>query len=413
MGLLYAMHWPFRQYESARGIRRSPLHDRLAAAGAVLGELAGWERPNWYATRGQEPVYEYSYGEQNWQPNLQAECGAVRRSVGLFDQTSFAKLSVQGPDALAVLDRVSANAIDVEPGHGVYTQWLNDRGGIESDLTVHRLADDDLLVVTAAAGQRRDWTWLERASRGRDVHLSDVTDDWAVLGVMGPNARRLLRPLTDTDLGHELFPFGAIRPVSLAGTEALALRMSYVGELGWELYVRAGDAAALYDSIVAAGPDHELVHAGYHAMNALRLESGYRHWGHDITDEDTPLEAGLGFAVAWDKPGGFVGREALLAQKGQPLTKRLTQFRLEDPDRLLYHDEPIYRDHDLVGRTSSGLWSQTQARCLAMGYVNHHDGVTADWLDAGVWEIEVAGTRVPATASLRAFFDPRKERVKI
>jgi 4-methylaminobutanoate oxidase (formaldehyde-forming) len=230
---------------------------------------------------------------------------------------------------------------------------------------------------------------------------------------MGPRARRLLQPLTETDLSAGAFPFGAIRPVELAGAEVLALRMSYVGELGWEMYIPADHAVAVYDAIIGAGSEHDLVHAGYHAMNSLRLESGYRHWGHDITDEDTPLEAGLGFAVAWDKRGGFIGAAALSAQRGQPPTKRLLQFRLEDPDRLLYHDEPIYRDGELVGRTSSGMWSQTQDRCLAMGYVNRPEGVTADWISAAPWEIEVAGVRIPATASLRAFFDPRKERVKV
>ncbi len=413
LGLLYAMHWPFRQYESARGVRTSPFHQRLEVAGAVFGELAGWERPNWYATERQERAYEYSWGKQNWQPNLEAECAAARHAVALFDQTSFAKFTVKGPEALILLNQLSANEVDVESGRGVYTQWLNPRGGIEADLTVHRLAIDDFLVVTSAGSQRRDWTWLRRAARGCDVELADVTDDWAVLGVMGPNARLLLTSIVDADLANETFPFGAIRPIEMAGAEVLALRMSYVGELGWELYIPRAHAVTVFDAIVAAGSGFGLAHAGYHAMNSLRLESGYRHWGHDITEEDTPLEAGLGFAVAWQKPGGFVGRDALLAQRGRPLVKRLVQLRLEDPDRLLYHDEPIYRDDQLVGRTSSGMWSQTQNRCLGMGYVTCAGGVAPDWIDSGTWQIEVAGTRIPATASLRAFFDPGKVRVKI
>jgi glycine cleavage system aminomethyltransferase T/glycine/D-amino acid oxidase-like deaminating enzyme len=413
LGLLYAMHWPFRQFESARGVRTSPLHERISAAGAVFGEVAGWERPNWYAAPGQHAAYEYSYGKQNWHPNMETECRAVRNAVGLFDQSSFAKFRVTGPDALDVLDELSANAIDVEPGRAVYTQWLNGRGGIEADLTVSRLGEREFMVVTSAASQRRDWAWLRRAVRGRDVEISDVTDEWAVLGVMGPEARQLLQRLTTSDLSGEAFPFGAIRSVSIAAAEVYALRMSYVGELGWELYVPADHAVAVYDAIVAVGAEHGLVHAGYHAMNSLRLEAGYRHWGHDITDEDTPLEAGLGFAVAWDKPRPFIGREALAAHRGVTPTRRLVQFRLEDPDRLLYHDEPIYRDGVLVGRTSAGMWSTTQQRCLAMGYVTAADGVSAEWLSNAEWAIEVAGQRITATTSLRSFYDPRNERVKM
>ncbi len=411
LGLLYAMHWPFRQYESARGQRCSPLHDRLYEAGAVFGELAGWERPNWFAAPGQAREYRYSYGKQNWFDASGDECRAVREAVGLFDQTSFVKLEVSGPDAVAALNEISANEIDVPAGRAVYTQWCNDAGGIEADLTVTRTGEDELFVVTSAAAGTRDEAWLRRGCRGRDVTVTDVTDDLATLGVMGPDSRAVLSQLTGAALDNESFPFGTAHRVEIAGCEVLAMRMSYVGELGWELYVRAIDAVALHDAIVEAGAAHGLRHAGYHAMNSLRLESGYRHWGHDITDEDTPLEAGLGFAVAWDKPS-FRGRDALLAQREQPRTKRLIQFRLEDPDRLLYHDEPILRDGELVGRTSSGMWSYTEDRCLAMGYLNHPGGVTRDWLDAGAFEIEVAGERIAATPSIRSFHDPANERVR-
>ncbi len=412
LGLLYAMHWPFRQYESARGQRCSPLHDRLYEAGAVFGELAGWERPNWFAAPGQAREYRYSYGKQNWFDASGDECRAVREAVGLFDQTSFVKLEVSGPDAVAALNEISANEIDVPAGRAVYTQWCNDAGGIEADLTVTRTGEDELFVVTSAAAGTRDEAWLRRGCRGRDVTITDVTDDLATLGVMGPDSRAVLSQLTGAALDNESFPFGSAHRVEIAGCEVLAMRMSYVGELGWELYVRAIDAVALHDAIVEAGAAHGLRHAGYHAMNSLRLESGYRHWGHDITDEDTPLEAGLGFAVAWDKPS-FRGRDALLAQREQPRTKRLIQFRLEDPDRLLYHDEPILRDGELVGRTSSGMWSYTEDRCLAMGYLNHPGGVTRDWLDAGAFEIEVAGERIAATPSIRSFYDPANERVRM
>ena len=408
LGLLYAMHWPHRQYESARNRRLSPLHDRLAAAGAVFGETAGWERPNWYATGGQERTYAYSYGKQNWWANAGAECRAVRERVGLFDQTSFVKFTVDGPDALTVLNWLSAAEIDVDPGRAVYTQWCNDRGGIEADLTVTRLGPEGFLVVTSAASQTRDWARLRRGCRGRDVAIADVTEQRAMLGLMGPRARDVLGPLTGASLADEDFPFAAARHIDVAGVEVLAIRMSYVGELGWELYVPNSGAVAVLDALVAAGEPHGLALAGYHAMNTLRLESGYRHWGHDISPADTPLEAGLGFAVGWDKAADFCGRAALEAQRDRPRSRRLVQFRLEHPDLLVYHDEPILRDDAVVGCTTSGAWSYLEDRCLAMGYVEHPGGVTADWLAAGTFEIDVAGRRVPATASLRSFHRPRR-----
>ena len=413
LGLLYAMHWPFRQYESARGIRKSALHGVLSAVGAVFGETAGWERPNWFANEGQLGEYDYSYGKQNWHENMRAECDAVRTAVGIFDQSSFAKFSVSGPDALAVLERLSANSIDVPPGRGVYTQWLNDRGGIEADLTVTRLDGDAFWVVTSAASQTRDWAWLRRGCREHDVRISDITDDWSVLGVMGPNSRGLLQSLTKIDLSDEAFTFGTMKSVVIADVTCRALRMSYVGELGWELYVPVGQTEAVYSAVTEGGEPHGLRHAGFHAMNSLRLEAGYRHWGHDISDEDTPLEAGLGFAVAWDKPGGFVGREALLSQRDAPKSKRLIQFRIEDAELISYHDDPIFRDDIYVGRTTGGMWSHVENRCLTMAYVGNSEGVTQRWLDDGEWEIEIGTRRRPVTPSIRSFYDPRNQRVRM
>ena len=427
LGLLYAMHWPFFQYTSARDQRRSQLHDAMDAAGAVYGETAGWERANWFAMAGQEREYRYSYGKQNWFDNAGRECDAVRNGVAVFDQSSFAKFTVRGPDALDVLDTLSVASVDVEPGRAVYTQWCNERGGIEADLTVTRLGDDDFWVVTSAATQTRDWAWLRRACRGRDVEIADVTDEWAVLGLMGPQARDLLGRVTDAPLDNETFGFGSARNIDIAtssgSTSVLAVRMSYVGELGWELYVPNAQAVAVYEALrnaAEAADGLELAHAGYHAMNTLRLECGYRHWGHDISDEDTPLESGLGFAIAWDKPRDFIGRAALEAQRHQPRTRRLVQFRLEDPDLLAYHDEPIRRDGELVGRVTSAMWSYTEDRCLAMGYVTHPTAadpdpqpVTKSWLEAGKFDIEIAGRRINATPSLRSFYDPTNQRIRI
>ncbi|MGA0595882.1 GcvT family protein [Enterovirga sp. CN4-39] len=414
LGLLYAMHWPFRQPETARGVRRSSLHDRLKAAGACFGEVAGWERPNWYAPKGEAAEYRYSYGRQNWFEYSAAEHRTVREAVGLFDQSSFAKYVVEGPDAEKVLNRICANDVAVPVGKIVYTQWLNERGGIEADLTVTREADDRYLVVTAAATQTRDLAWLKRniPAEARVVAY-DVTSAHAVLGVMGPRARDLLGPLTDADLSNEAFPFATSQIIDLGYARIRASRITYVGELGWELYIPTEFAQGVYDRIASAGEAHGLKLAGYHAMNSLRMEKGYRHWGHDITDEDTPLEAGLGFAVAMNKPGEFIGREALLRQKERGLTRRLVQFSLDDPEPLLYHNEPILRDGTIVGRVTSGMFGHTIGRSIGLGYVeNRGEVVTADFINGGGFEIEVAGSRFKATASLKPFYDPGNLRVK-
>ena len=412
LGLLYAMHWPFRQYESARGIKQSPLHDRLEANNAVFGELAGWERPNWYASGGEIPEYEYSYGKQNWHDASGRECDAVRNRVALFDQTSFVKFRVTGPDALAMLNNISVADIDAPIGKAVYTQWCNERGGIEADLTITRLGADEFYVVTAAAAQVREATWMRRHSVGMDVSIVDETAEVSMLGLMGPNSRKVLSQLTDTSLENDDFPFGTGQNIEVAGQKVLALRLSYVGELGWELYLPNDSAGLVFDALLEAGEPHGIQLAGYHAMNTLRVEAGYRHWGDDITDEDTPIEAGLSFAIAWDKES-FIGKEALLAQKELPKTKRLIQFKLGDPDKLMYHDEPIYRDGQMVGRTASAMWSYTEDASLAMGYVENDEGVTKTWLDEGSWQIEVAGDLYPATTSIRSFYDPKNERVRL
>ena len=413
LGLLYAMHWPFRQYESARGIRTSALHDRLDRAGAVFGETAGWERPNWYANKGQDRVYEYSYGKQNWHTNMLAECKTVREAVGVFDQSSFAKFSVTGTDALEVLNLISANEIDVKPGRGVYTQWLNNRGGIEADLTVNRIEENKFWVVTSAASQTKDLSWLTRASNKKSVKIQDITEDFSVIGVMGPQARNTLNPISSVDLSNENFSFGSINPLEIAGIECQALRMSYVGELGWEIYVPKVNAVSVFEEIMETGSNFGICLAGYHAMNSLRLESGYRHWGHDITAVDTPIEAGLGFAVAWDKPHGFVGKDSLIDQRNEIRIKRLLQFRIEDQEILSYHDDPIFRDGELVGTTTGGMWSYTQDRCLTMGYAHSSDGVTETWIDSGTWEIEVATRRLEVTPSIKSFYDPNKEKIRL
>ena len=413
LGLLYAMHWPFFSPESARPVRVSPLHERLAAQGACFGELCGWERANWFAPKGIQPTYRYSYGRQNWFEYSAAEHRAVRETVGLFDLSSFGKFLLQGDDAEVVLNRVSANDVAVAPGQVVYTQWLNERGGIEADLTVTRLAQDQYLIVTAAASQGRDFYWLrDRIPPGCHAVLTDVTSGWSVLSVMGPQSRALLQPLSADDFSNEAFPFGTSREIDLGYARVRATRISYVGELGWELYVPTEFAPGVFDVILEDGPAHGFHLAGYHALNSLRIEKGYRHWGHDITDEDTPLESGLGFAVKWEKPGGFVGREALEERRNAPLSRRLVQFLLEDPEPMLYHEEPIWRDGVRVGRTTSGMYGHTLGGSVGLGYVEHPGGVDQEFIATGNFELEVAGKRFAAAASLRPMYDPTGEKIK-
>ncbi len=414
LGLLYAMHWPYFQNTSARGVRTSPLHDRLAARRACFGEVSGWERANWFAPEGVEPVYRYSYKRQNWFPYSAEEHMAVRSSVGLFDQSSFAKFLLQGRDSEAVLQRICCNDVAVPVGKVVYTQWLNERGGIEADLTVTRIAEDAYLVVTGAGVAGHDLYWLKR-NIPADAHafVTDVTSGYAVLGLMGPNSRDLLSRLTDADLSNDAFPFGTAQEIEVGYAQVRAVRVTYVGELGWELYVPSDFARGLFDAIVAEGDNHGLRLAGMHALDSLRIEKAYRHWGHDITDEDTPLEAGLGFTCRFDKNVPFIGRDALLRQKESGLTKRLVQFALEDPEPLLYHNEPIYRDGEIVGRITSGNFGHALGRAIGLGYVANAEGVGRDFIESGRYEIEVACERIPATASLRPLYDPRSERVKV
>ncbi len=414
LGLLYAMHWPYRQYETARGARRTPLHDRLVAAGACMGELAGWERANWYAPSGTPAVYTHSWREAPWYAHVAAECRAVRDAVALFDQSSMAKLRVQGRDACGELDRIATASMDVAPGRIVYTQWLNAAGGIEADLTVTRLADDDYLVVTSAGSQVRDLAWLRESIRP-DAHCSvtDVTAGLALIGVMGPRSRELLARLSGERLDNDAFAFGTSRELEIGYAIVRASRITYVGELGWELYVSADSALHVYERLLEAGAEFGLVHAGFHAMNACRIEKGYRHWGHDIGVEDTPLEAGLAFTCAWDKPGGFVGRDALARQRdaGAP-RKRLVQVRLHDPRVLMFHDEPLLHDGHVVGWITSAMPGHRLRASLGMGWLALPEPVTAASLRERAFEVEVAGARVPADVQLRAFYDPDGLRVK-
>ena len=407
LGLLYDMHWPHRQMQSARGQLASPLHAELEARGAVFGELAGWERANWYADAGQARAYEYSWGKQNWFPNAAREHRAVRETLAFFDQSCFAKFAVTGPEATRLLNRLCTANLDVVVGRVVYCQCLNERGGIESDVTITRVAEDSYFYVTAAPCRVRDGSWLQAHAHGYNVDIEDVTERYAVLGIMGPEARDVLAQAAATDLSDAAFPFATSQLIPIAGVAVRATRITYVGALGWELYVPWGEALEVFHAL----PVDEHALAGYHAMDSLRMEKAYRHWGHDVTDEDTPLEAGLSFTIDWHKPDGFIGERALAGQRERGLDKRLLLFSLEDPDALLYHDEPIFSDGEIVGHVRSGAFGHSVGRSLGFGYVQTDEPVTLRDMRRRAYEIEVAGVRVPAQAHTRAVYDPENKDV--
>jgi glycine cleavage system T protein len=415
LGLLYARHYPHLQFETARNVRHSPIHERLQAARACFGQVAGWERANWFAPEGVSPEYDYSFGKASWFGHWGEEHRAAREGLTLFDQSSFSKYSVCGKDSCAVLQRVCSANIDIEPGRVVYTHWLNNRGGIEADLTVTRIDEDSFWVVSGAAVTHRDLNWLARhVPDGAHCFVSDITNAWAVLGVMGPDSRALLEPLMRTDLSAEMFPFGATREVELGYAPIRATRVSYVGELGWELYVPVDMARHVFDVLMQAGEAHGLRLAGMHALDSCRIEKKFLHYGHDIGDEDTPLEAGLGFVCHMDKSPGFIGRDAIARQResGAHLKKRLVQFKLEDPEIMLYHHEPILRDGNVVGFLTSGSYGHTVGASVGLGYVRAEETINAHSLAASEWAIDVGGRIIPSTASLRALYDPSGERMR-
>jgi 4-methylaminobutanoate oxidase (formaldehyde-forming) len=413
VGVHYFVAFPNREFESGRGVRRSPVHERLQAKGACFGSKMGWERPNWFAPAGVEPRTVYSFGRQNWFPYVAAEHRAAREAVAVFDQTSFSKFTLEGADTEAILQHLCANDVAVPPGRIVYTGMLNERGGYESDLTVTRLRDDAYLIVSGSAQATRDAHWIRRhIPTGARAALSDVTERYAVLGIMGPRSRALLRRLTDGELGTEAFPFGTSREIPVGPAVVRASRITYVGELGWELYIPTAHAPAVYDALWMAGRALGLVDAGYYAIESLRMEKAYRAWGRELTTEDTPLEAGLGFTVGWEKPAPFIGREALLAQRGKPLTKRLVTFVLDDPAALPLGDEPIWHEGRVAGWVTSAAFGHTLGRAVAMGYVRRPDGVDAACVAGTSFEIDIAGDRFTARGCLRAPYDPDALRVK-
>ena len=412
LGLHYQMAWPNREMETGRRLRVGALYDRQSRQGACFGSSMGWERPNWFSPDGVDPVMAYSFKRQNWAPCVDEEVRSCRENVAIFDQSTFSKYSFKGRDVVAVLQRLCGNDVDVPPGQIVYTGVFNERGTFESDLTLIRLAEEEFYIVTATGQAIRDHDWITgHLPSGADAELSDVTEDYGVVSVMGPKARDLLATVTDTDLSNAAFPFGSAQVIPLAGVDVRALRLSYVGELGWELHCRTDEVGRVYDSLFDEGADFDLRAGGHYAINAMRLEKAYRAWGHDISPDETPLEAGLSFAVDWRTD--FLGKEALLRQREMGIRKRLVAFVLEDPQPTLWGSEPILLEGRPVGYTTSAAYGPTLGGAVALGYVKRPDGgvVTRKFVTEGEFSILNDGVSYRATAFLNSPFDPNREKV--
>ena len=411
-GKHYTIGFPHEEYESGRPRIVSPLYDRLKAHRAVFGSKLGWERPNWFAPEGMEARDVYSMGRQNWFGPVGEEHAHVREAVGIFDQSSFAKYEVIGVDAARALEHVCANHVAKAPGRLTYTQLLNSRGGIECDLTVARLADDRFYIVTGTGFRTHDLAWISEHLPAGDVTIRDITEEWGTLSLMGPKSRDVLERVTVADVSNAGFPFGHAREIEIAGAMVRALRVTYVGELGWELHVPLAATGAVFDALMAAGEGVGIRPVGYRAIESLRLEKGYRAWSSDITPNDTPFEAGLGWTVKMRSNADFIGRKALESVVGQPLKKRLAGFTISDPDAVLVGRETILRNGEPVGYLTSGGYGYTVGKGVGYGYVRNAEGVTDDFLTSGRYELVVANEAVPAVIELAPLYDPENLRVK-
>lgn len=411
-GKHYTVAYPHEEYESGRPRLVSPLYERLKSHGAVFGSKLGWERPNWFAKAGIEGHDVYSMGRQNWFDAVGEEHRHVREAVGIFDQSSFAKYELSGPDAVSVLDRICANDVTKPVGRLTYTQLLNSRGGIEADLTAARIAEDRFYIVTGTGFRTHDFGWIADHIPGdAKVSFRDVTEDWGTLSLMGPQARSVLEKVTAADVSNSAFPFGHVREIEIAGATVRALRITYVGELGWELHVPIGAIGEVFDALIGAGGPFGVKPVGYRALESLRLEKGYRAWGSDITPNDTPLEAGLGFAVKLKGKADFIGRAALEKVAAEPLKKRFVGFTAAS-DVVLLGRETILRDGEPVGYLTSGGYGYTLNTAIGYGYVRNADGVDDAFLTGGRYELVVAMERVPAELHLGPMFDPYMAKIK-
>ncbi|MEE9414403.1 MAG: FAD-dependent oxidoreductase [Acidimicrobiales bacterium] len=413
----YTMSWPHEEHISARPRLRSPLYEILKNKGACFGSKLGWERPNWFARAGAVAEDEYSFGRQNWFEAVGEEHQSCRERVVIFDQSSFAKFRVEGPKAEAALQMLCANDIAKPAGRLTYTQLLNDRGGIEADLTVSRLSEDSFYIVTGTGFRTRDYHWIStgivrQGFTESEVRIDDATEELAVLSLMGPRARQVLEQVTNSDVSNEALPFASVTTMNIAEASVVALRVTYVGELGWELHINRAQAVAVYQALIAAGAEFGIIDAGYRAIESLRLEKGYRAWGSDVGPDHTPLEAGMAWAVKLDSDIEFTGREAIETQRAAGTRKRLACFTVDDPDVTLLGRETIFRDGEPVGWLSSGGWGYTVGKNIGLGYVRNKDRVDAEYLKAGSYELEVATERVPCTLQLGPLYDPEMAKIK-
>ncbi len=415
LGKMYEPHYPNLGMSSARNVKQSVLHERLLAAGAYFTESAGWELADWFAPLGEKAEIEkYSWGRQNWFAYHEAAHHACRNHVVLMDMSFMSKFLVQGKDAAKVLNKLCCNEIDVPSGRIVYTQWVNHAGGLEADLTVTRLEENKFIVIASDTTYGHVKMWMDR-NIPEDSHafVTDITSSYTQINLHGPKARDLMRDLTTADVSNEAFPYLSVNEIDIDYALVIAIRVTYVGELGWELYIPTEHAIQVYDRIIEAGKAHNLTHAGLQTLNSLRLEKGYRDYGHDIDNMDTPLEAGLGFAVKLDKADGFIGRDALAAQKAEGgFKRRLLQFLLQDPEPLMHHAELIYRNNEFAGYMRAGAYGFTLGASVGLGFVESDEIITVDHVKTDKWEIEIAGKRYAAEASLRPLFDPMMERIK-
>jgi 4-methylaminobutanoate oxidase (formaldehyde-forming) len=414
LGMVYQCHYPNRSMQTARGAKRSPIHERLAAQGAFFKDVSGWEGADWFAGSGQVA----NPGALTWQrpafwSQWRAEHEAARTGVIVMDMSFMSKFRVQGRDSGAVLDELSANAVNVTDGTITYTQWLNGAGTLEADLTVTRLAADSFIVVATDTAHRHVDTMLRRQIGDRHAFVTDVTSAFAQLNLQGPLSREVLQLLTSADVSNEAFPFRTAREIDIGFARVLCVRITYLGELGFELYVPSEQAVHVYDRIIEAGSAFGLRHAGLKALASLRMEKGYRDYGHDIDNTDGVLEAGLGFAVALDKPGGFVGRDAVAARKaGGPLTRRIVQLLITDPEPLLFHAEVIRRNGVPVGYIRAASYGHTLGGAVGLAMIEAGEPVTAAYLSDATWTVEIADRQYPAMASMSPLYDPRNERIK-
>jgi 4-methylaminobutanoate oxidase (formaldehyde-forming) len=415
LGMVYQCHYPTRSMMTARGAKKSAIHDRLAARGAYFKDVSGWEGPDWYAPPGIEPkVEKLTWGRQNWWPYWEAEHKATREGVILMDMSFMAKFSVEGRDAGRILNFISANNVDTEAGLITYTQWLNAGGTLEADLTVTKLGDERYWVVASDTAHRHALTHMRRHMKDAHAFVTDVTSGFAQINVQGPRSRELMQLVTTEDMSHAAFPFRAAREIDIGYARALCIRITYLGELGYELYIPTEQAAHVYDRLAEAGKTVGLVHAGLKTLASCRMEKGYRDYGHDIDNTDSVLEAGLGFAVDLKKPGGFLGKEAVLAKKAEgPLKRRIVQILVKDPARLMFHAEIVHRNGKPVGYVRAASYGHTLGGAIGLAMIEAGEPVTGEYLEKATWEVDIAGKRYPAIASMKPLYDPENKRIKI